>query len=46
MQVYVEGGKEVYSFARAAQDQILSLAIDEAVKTGRPVQTGVQPWAR
>jgi predicted dehydrogenase len=46
MQAYVEGGREVYSFAWAAHDQILSLAIDEAVKTGRPVQTGVQPWAR
>lgn len=46
MQAYVESGREIYSFAEAAQDQILSLAIDEALKTGRAVQTGVQPWAR
>jgi hypothetical protein len=46
MQAYVEGGKEVYGFADAAQDQVLSLAIDEALKTGRAVQTGVQPWSR
>jgi predicted dehydrogenase len=45
MQAYVEGGDEVYGFAEAAQDQVLSLAINEAVETGRPVAIGRQPWA-
>jgi predicted dehydrogenase len=45
MQDYVEGGDEVYSFAEAAQDQALSLAINEAAETGRPVEIGQQPWA-
>jgi Oxidoreductase family, NAD-binding Rossmann fold len=38
-------GKPVYSFAEAAQDQYLSLCIDEAVKTGAAVKTVTQPWA-
>jgi len=45
MQAHVEGGKGIYSFAEAAQDQLLSLAIEEAVKTGKPVTTARQPWA-
>lgn len=45
MQRYVETGEDIYNFAEAAQDQMLSLAIDEAVKTGRPVTTTTQPWA-
>jgi hypothetical protein len=44
MQGYLEGGPEVYSFAEAAQDQILSLAIDEALASGKPVSTGDVPW--
>jgi hypothetical protein len=45
MQAYVEGsGGPVYSFANAAQDQMLSLAIDQAVATGRAVTTTTQPW--
>lgn len=46
MQTYIDGGRDIYSFAEAAQDQLLSLAIDEAVKTGKPVTTTRQPWAR
>jgi hypothetical protein len=42
----VRSGKPVYSFAEAAQDQYLSLCIDEAVKTGAPVKTVTQPWGR
>jgi predicted dehydrogenase len=45
MQTYVEGGDPIYSFAEAAQDQLLSLAIDEALKTNAPVATTRQPWA-
>ena len=45
MQDYVEGGNEVYGFAEAAQDQALSLAINEAVETGRKVEIERQPWA-
>ena len=45
MQTYVDGGADVYSFAEAAQDQVLSLAIEEAAKTGKPVQVEKQPWA-
>jgi predicted dehydrogenase len=46
MQRYVETGEDVYSFAEAAQDQLLSLAIDEAVKSGGSVTTTTQPWAK
>jgi predicted dehydrogenase len=45
MKAYLEDGKDIYSFAEAAQDQVLSLAINEAVETGRPVEAGRQPWA-
>jgi hypothetical protein len=45
MRRYIESGEEVYSFAEAAQDQLLSFAIDEAVKGGRTIVTQIQPWA-
>lgn len=45
MQAYVDGGKPVYSFADAAQDQLLSLAIDQSLANGAPVTTTTQPWA-
>ena len=45
METYVRDGTPIYSFAEAAQDQLLSLAIDAAVKTGSPVTTTTQPWA-
>jgi predicted dehydrogenase len=46
MQAYAEGREEVYGFAEAAQDQVLSLSIDQAVQTGQPVRVERQPWAR
>ncbi len=46
MQAYVEGGAPVYSFAEAAQDQMLSLAIERSLATGEAVTTTTQPWAR
>ena len=46
VQAYMEGGPEIYSFAEAAQDQGLSLGIDEALKTGQPVRTPDTPWSR
>jgi hypothetical protein len=45
MQIYVEDGADIYSFAAAAQDQTLSLCIDEALQTGQPVRTPDTPWA-
>ena len=45
MAAYAAGGPEAYSFAKAAQDQYLALAITEAVARGEPVTTTVQPWA-
>jgi predicted dehydrogenase len=45
MGAYVEGGPEIYSFAEAAQDQWLSLAIDEALQAGAPVNVAKAPWA-
>ncbi|WP_413991272.1 Gfo/Idh/MocA family protein [Labrys okinawensis] len=41
----VRGGKPIYSFAEAAQDQYLSLLIEEAVAAGTTVQAVRQPWA-
>lgn len=46
MASYVRDGTAIYSFAHAAQDQLLSLAIDEALKTGNAVTTTTQPWAK
>ena len=45
MGAYVEGGPDIYSFAEAAQDQWLSLAIDEALATGNTVHVPDAPWA-
>lgn len=45
MGAYVEGGPDIYSFAEAAQDQWLSLAIDEALATGNTVHEPDAPWA-
>jgi hypothetical protein len=44
MGLYVEGGPDIYSFAQAAQDQWLSLTIEEALRSGGPVETPVAPW--
>ena len=37
MRRYVEGGEEVYPLREATRDQTLSLAIEEAVRTGAAV---------
>ncbi|MNN40657.1 hypothetical protein D3C81_1547380 [compost metagenome] len=42
---YVQGGPSFYSLAEAAQDQYLSLMLEEAVRSGQTVRTERQPWA-
>lgn len=42
---YCGGGSEPYPFAQGAQDQYLTLCIDEAIARGEPVTTAIQPWA-
>lgn len=44
MKTYVETGRSFYSFAEAAQDHYLALAMDEAARTGIPVTTADQAW--
>lgn len=46
MRTYVETGTPFYSFAEAAQDHYLALAMDEAAASGKPVVTEAQPWSR
>lgn len=41
----VDDGAGPYPLAEACQDQLIALAIDEAVRTGRPVRTGTEAWA-
>ena len=41
-----EDGPAPYPLARACQDHLVALAIDEAVRTGGPVRTEVEPWGR
>jgi hypothetical protein len=38
-------GPPPYPLAQGCQDQLVSLAIDEATATGRPVTVGPEPWA-
>jgi predicted dehydrogenase len=46
MAAYVRGeGDGPYSFAEAAQDQYLALAMAEAAASGETVKTSRQPWA-
>ncbi|HVZ30629.1 MAG TPA: hypothetical protein VG839_09565, partial [Asticcacaulis sp.] len=45
MAEYSQGGQAPYPFAEGAQDQYLSLSIEEAVARGEPVTTTIQPWA-
>jgi len=37
-------GPSIYSFAEAAQDFYLTLLIEDAIESGKPVQTTEQPW--
>jgi predicted dehydrogenase len=43
---YVDGGKEVYSFAEGAQDQYMQLVINEAIQAQKPVMMQTQAWAK
>ncbi len=45
MDRYVATEESFYSFAEAAQDQYLSLLIDQSLKEGRAVTSVTQPWA-
>jgi predicted dehydrogenase len=46
MSEYADNGVSFYDLREASQDQYLSLLMDEAVKTGRPVKSVTQPWAK
>ncbi|MEU8162125.1 Gfo/Idh/MocA family protein [Micromonospora parva] len=39
-------GPAPYSLAEACQDHLISLAIEESVRTGQPVVTDAEAWAR
>ncbi len=41
-----DAGPAPYPLAQASQDHLVSLAIGEALDSGRPVTTAVEPWAR
>jgi len=43
---YVEGGPEFYGLAEASQDHYLSMMIEQALATGEPVRTSLQPWTQ
>lgn len=45
MDRYVVTGEDFYSLAEAAQDQYLSLLIDQSLKEGKAVTSSIQPWA-
>jgi hypothetical protein len=45
MDVYVDGGPDMYSLAEASQDQYLSLMIEQAISSGEVGVTTLQPWA-
>jgi len=40
-----DSGPEPYSLADASQDHLISLAIDESAKTGKPISTKKEPWS-
>ncbi|HEY1484876.1 MAG TPA: hypothetical protein VGF84_02160 [Micromonosporaceae bacterium] len=37
-------GPEPYPLAAGCQDHLIALAIDESIRTGRPVITATEPW--
>ncbi|MEW2426428.1 Gfo/Idh/MocA family oxidoreductase [Micromonospora sp. NPDC047644] len=41
-----EEGPAPYPLAEACQDHLISLAVDESVRTGRPVVTATEAWGR
>lgn len=45
MRQYIRTGEHMYSIAEAAQDQYLSLMMNDALKSGQKVHTTTQPWA-
>jgi hypothetical protein len=45
MAVYAAGGDSFYSLPEASQDQYLGMLIEEAIESGKPVQSVRQPWA-
>ena len=45
MSANVRSGGRFYDLAQGAQDQYLSLLMDEAVRTGKPVRSRRQAWA-
>jgi predicted dehydrogenase len=44
MEEYVHTGKPFYSLADASQDHYLHLLMQQAVETGEPVTSELQPW--
>jgi predicted dehydrogenase len=40
-----DGQPAPYPLADACQDHLISVAIGESLRTGRPVRTGAEPWA-
>jgi hypothetical protein len=46
MAEYAAGGPGPYDFAEAAQDQYLSLCIEQAMESGMAITTEPQPWTR
>ena len=45
MSANVRNGERFYDLAQGAQDQYLSLLMDESVRTGKPVGSSRQAWA-
>ena len=43
---WVAGGPPPYPLAQGSQDHLVARAIVEAARTGRPVRTAVEAWAR
>jgi hypothetical protein len=40
-----QSGPAPYPLASASQDHLISLAIDDSVRTGKPVTTATEAWA-